>query len=138
MRLEHLNLVVRDLTQTLHFYQAAFPHWSIRGEGHATWHGTPRKWLHFGDDYNYLTLNDSGTGQMRDLATNNLGLAHFAFAVTNLSALIERLQAAGFSVDKSTNDVRHRSSVYYIDPTGYEVEFVEYYSDLPAQRNLYQ
>jgi hypothetical protein len=26
--------------------------------------------------------------------------------------------------------------VYFIDPNGFEVEFVEYLSDIPAQRNL--
>lgn len=137
MRLEHINLVVSDLAETLKFYQAAFPHWTIRGKGHAMWHGTPRNWLHFGDEYNYLTFNDSGTGTMRNLATNDLGMAHFAFEVNNLDALKGRLQAAGFEVDKSSKDVPYRSNIYYIDPTGYEVEFVEYHSDVPTERNIY-
>ncbi len=55
MRLEHLNLVVNDLDESLVFYKAAFPHWRVRGGGESVWHGTPRKWLHFGDDYHYLT-----------------------------------------------------------------------------------
>lgn len=138
MRIEHLNLVVTDLDATLRFYQAAFPHWSIRGRGESSWYGVPRQWLHFGDDKNYLTFNDAGTGTNRDLTTNALGLAHFAFETTNLDALAQRLAAAGFEVDKASHDVPYRKNNYFIDPNGFEVEFVEYLSDVPSERNLYQ
>lgn len=137
MKLEHLNLVVIDLEKTLTFYQAAFPHWTIRGEGQATWYGTPRNWLHFGDDYNYLTFNDGGTGVNRDLKSNSVGMAHFAFVTTNLQQVIERLKAAGFELAKYSDTDEYRKNGYFIDPDGYEVEFVEYFSDIPAQRNLY-
>jgi catechol 2,3-dioxygenase-like lactoylglutathione lyase family enzyme len=50
--------------------------------------------------------------------------------------VIERLAAAGFEIDKDGADDPHRRNVYFIDPNGIEVEFVEYSSDLPAQRNL--
>ena len=33
MRLEHVNLVVRDIERSLAFYKAACPHWNIRSEG---------------------------------------------------------------------------------------------------------
>ncbi|TLU66944.1 VOC family protein [Thalassotalea litorea] len=138
LTLEHLNLVVKDLPQTLAFYQAAFPHWHVRGEGEDTWHGTLRHWLHFGDDYQYLTFNDNGQGDNRDLTSNRLGLAHFAFVTSNLSALTSRLANAGFQVAKPGADNPFRKNVYFIDPSGYEVEFVEYLSDLPQQRNQYQ
>lgn len=135
--LEHLNLVVEDLPSTLAFYQAAFPHWSVRGGDNDTWYGTQRNWIHFGDDYQYLSFNDNGQGDNRDLTSSQLGLAHFAFVTTNLSALISRLGAAGFEVAKPGADDPFRRNVYFIDPSGYEVEFVEYLSDLPSERNRY-
>jgi len=138
MQLEHLNLVVKNLPDTLTFYQAAFPHWQVRGGGEALWYGKPRNWLHFGDDYQYLTFNDNGTGENRDLTGMSLGLCHFAFVTHNLAAVIQRLNRAGYVVDKSGDNLAHRHNVYFIDPNGYEVEFVEYRSDLPAQRNYYQ
>ena len=52
--LEHVNLVVKDIPAVLKFYEAAFPHWGIRDQGDSDWYGKPRKWLHFGDDYQYL------------------------------------------------------------------------------------
>ncbi|NMH58667.1 VOC family protein [Alteromonas ponticola] len=138
IKLEHLNLVVKDMDSTLRFYQAAFPHWRIRGEGEGEWYGTLRKWLHFGDDYTYLTFNDNGVGNNRNLQSNNMGLAHFAFVTDNIDAMIKRLQIAGFAVDKSGANASFRKNCYYIDPNGYEVEFVEYLSDLPQERNLYE
>jgi len=135
--LEHVNLVVSDIEQTLTFYRAAFPHWTVRGGGESEWSGKPRNWLHFGDDYQYLAFNDGGIDQNRDLAGHQIGLAHFAFVTSNINDVIERLATAGFSVDKVGPEDDFRRNIYFIDPNGYEVEFVQYNSDIPAQRNRY-
>lgn len=138
LQLEHINLVVNDIPETLKFYQAAFPHWRVREEGQGPWYGKPRRWLHFGDDYQYLTLNDNGEGEARDLAGHQPGLAHFGFVTHNLDALVDRLREAGFEISHDGADDPHRRNVYFIDPSGIEVEFVQYGSDLPFQRNLSQ
>ena len=135
LQLEHLNLVVSDIPAVLKFYRAAFPHWQVRQEGSSDWYGKPRKWLHFGDDYQYLTFNDNGVGDNRDLGGHQVGLAHFAFVTNNIDALIDRLGAAGFAVAKSGAEEPHRKNIYSNDPAGFEVEFVQYLSDLPQQRN---
>jgi predicted enzyme related to lactoylglutathione lyase len=138
LHLEHLNLVVSDLPATLKFYRAAFPHWRIRDEGESAWNGKPRKWLHFGDDYQYLAFGDNGVGGSRDLNGHQDGLAHFAFVTDDIDAVINRLSAAGFDVDKDGAEEPYRKNIYFIDPNGFEVEFVQYLSDLPEQRNLTQ
>lgn len=138
MRLEHLNLVVEDIPRALRFYQAALPHWRIRGEGRAPWNDRMRNWIHFGDDYQYITFNDNGEGGNRDLRQHKTGLAHFAFVVDNIQAITERLQHAGFEIAKNGGSHPFIHNAYFIDPDGFEVEFVEYKSDLPAERNLYQ
>jgi catechol 2,3-dioxygenase-like lactoylglutathione lyase family enzyme len=134
--LEHVNMVVTDIPAALTFYQAAFPHWHVRDQGESPWSGKPRKWLHFGDDYQYLTFNDNGEGDNRDLAGHQPGLAHFAFVTDNIDAVIERLAAAGFAAAKDGADEPYRRNIYFVDPAGFEVEFVQYLSDIPAQRNL--
>ena len=134
--LEHLNLVVNDIPAAQTFYQAAFPHWRVRDQGESDWYGKRRKWLHLGDDYQYLTFNDNGEGNNRDLAGHQSGLAHFAFVTGNIDAVIERLAAAGFPVDDDGADEPYRKNAYFIDPAGFEVEFVQYLSDIPEQRNL--
>ena len=135
MRLEHLNLVVKDISEALVFYKAVFPHWRIRSRGRADWYGVERKWVHFGDDHQYLTFNDDGVGDNRDLSGHQTGLAHFAYVTDNLQAVINRLKAAGFETAKPGAVNHFRKNVYFIDPDGFEVEFVEYLSDLPAERN---
>ena len=138
MHLEHVNLVVNDMDAMLKFYRAAFPHWRIRDQGDGDWYGKPRKWLHFGDDYHYLAFNDNGEGTNRELTGHSVGLAHFAYVTNDLTAVIARLTGAGFAIAKAGAEEPFRKNVYFIDPAGFEVEFVEYLSDLPAERNLNQ
>jgi catechol 2,3-dioxygenase-like lactoylglutathione lyase family enzyme len=135
MHLEHLNLVVKDIAESLTFYKAVFPHWHIRSRGQAEWYGIERNWVHFGDDYQYLTFNDDGSSENRDLTGHQTGLAHFAYVTENLQAVVDRLETAGFKVAKTGADNRFRKNVYFLDPDGFEVEFVEYLSDLPDHRN---
>ena len=136
LHLEHVNLTVADIPAMLKFYQAAFPHWKVRSEGNGEWYGKPRHWLHFGDDFQYIALSDNGEGENRDLEGHQVGLAHFAFVTDNIDAISGRLVDAGFPVAKGGATEPFRKNVYFIDPAGFEVEFVEYLSDLPAQRNL--
>ncbi len=138
LTLEHINLVVSDIEKTLTFYQAAFPHWTVRGGGASKWYGKPRNWIHFGDDYQYLAFNDDGVGNNRDLTGHQVGLAHFAFVTADIQSVIDRLAQAGFAIDKAGAEDEYRSNVYFIDPSGYEVEFVQYHNDIPALRNRYE
>lgn len=135
VNIEHVNLVVGDIDKALRFYRAAFPHWRVRAKGSDEWYGRPRRWLHFGDDYSYICLNDNGEGDNRNLAGHRRGLAHFAFAVQNLDALLRRLADAGFEPSHSGPPHPHRKNMYFIDADNFEIEFVEYQSDLPQQRN---
>ena len=133
--LEHVNLVVSDMSAMLKFYQTAFPHWKIRDEGDSEWYGKPRKWLHFGDEYQYIALSDNGEDENRNLEGHQVGLAHFAYVVENVDAITERLVNSGFEIAKDGIKNPYRRNVYFIDPAGFEVEFVEYLSDIPKQRN---
>lgn len=135
MRLEHLNLVVSDIKDSLRFYQAALPHWEIRSEGVSKWSGVARNWIHFGDDYQYIAFNDNGIGDNRDLSGHQVGLAHFCFVTNNIDAVIIRLKQAGFEIAKPGAINEFRKNAYFLDTNGYEVEFVEYLSDLPQERN---
>jgi len=133
--LEHINLVVSNIDHCLKFYAAAFPHWSIRADDGSDWYGKPRRWVHFGDDYQYIALSDNGEGKNRDLEGHSVGLAHFAFVVDNLDALIKRLTDSGFKISSDGSDNHYRNNIYFLDPAGFEVEFVQYLSDIPEDRN---
>ena len=133
--IEHINIVGKSIESSLAFYQAAFPHWRVRTEGEGNWYGKARRWVHFGDDYQYMAISDFGEGENRDLEGHTTGLAHFGFVVNNLGALIKRLNKAGYPINKQGDDTEFRKNIYFLDADGFEVEFIEYLSDLPHQRN---
>ncbi len=135
MHLEHINLVVKNLEQSLLFYKAAFPHWKIRSQGESSWYQYKRKWLHFGDDYQYIAFSDHGVGDNRDLKGNQVGLAHFAYVTHDITALEKRMLSAGFNCRIPITVDKFRQNTYYIDPDGFEIEFVQYTSDIPDERN---
>jgi catechol 2,3-dioxygenase-like lactoylglutathione lyase family enzyme len=135
IHLEHINLVVKDIPKTLIFYRAAFPHWRIRDKGQSEWYGKPCNWVHFGDDYQYIAMSDYGEGENRNLKGHQIGLAHFAFVTSNLDAMIERLKKVGFLFHSEGAEEPFRKNIYFLDPAGFEIEFVEYLSDLPSKRN---
>lgn len=135
IRIEHINIVVYNMEESLTFYQAAFPDWRIRDRGDGDWYGKPRQWLHFGDDFNYIAMNGPATGKPRDLTTLDVGLMHIGFEVKDLAALTERLQAAGYEIHSKGYPTEFRRNVYFVDPNGIEVEFTEYFSDQPSERN---
>ncbi|WP_166376401.1 VOC family protein [Pseudoalteromonas sp. Z9A4] len=135
MYLEHVNLVASDIDSMLKFYQAVFPHWSVRSEGRGDWHGKPRRWVHFGDDTHYIAISDHGEGENRNLSGHQIGFAHFAYVTNHLNEVVIRLNKAGFGISKQGSENPFRKNVYFIDPAGFEVEFVEYLSDIPSERN---
>lgn len=135
IKLEHVNLVVKNIPEMLKFYQAAFPHWYVRDEGKGEWAGKPRNWLHFGDEYQYLALSDHGEGKNRELAGHQVGLAHFAYVTHDIQGVTKRLTQAGFPIVNPGATEPYRKNVYFVDPSGFEVEFVEYLSDNPKLRN---
>ncbi len=135
IRFEHINIVVQDIEKSLAFYKAAFPEWRIRDSGQGEWSKKPRHWCHFGDDTTYIVLANNAETAPRDLAGHQAGLAHFAFEVTNLEALSARLQKSGFQPRIRGPKHPFRANIYFIDPDGLEIEFVEYSSDLASERN---
>jgi len=136
-RLEHANLVVKEIQPSLDFILTAFPEWKVRGEGQGQWAGQRRNWLHVGDDDYYLTLNDGAEGESRDLGGLTPGLAHLGFVVEDIEALMTRLTAKGYVIDILGRDHPHRKTVYYIDPNGFQFEFMQYLTDLAKLKNQY-
>ncbi|CAM2063740.1 VOC family protein [Sulfidibacter corallicola] len=137
IRFEHANLLVKDIDETLDFILTAFPEWRVRRRGRMNWRGTPRRWLHVGDDHTYITLNDPSEGENRDLSGHQPGLAHLGFVVDDLDAVVARLERKGFPIDIVGEAHPFRRSVYFLEPAGHQFEFVEYLSEDPAERNRY-
>ncbi len=127
-RLEHANITVRDIDETVRFLKTAFPEFTVRGEGVQD----GNRWLHIGTADTYVALNESTQDRSGEGPLNHLG-----FAVDDADAVTDRLRAAGFEEGFIVPDHRHRRRKYFLDSDGIEWEFVEYLSDDPAERNDY-
>jgi catechol 2,3-dioxygenase-like lactoylglutathione lyase family enzyme len=138
VRLEHANIAVGDIDEGVRFFRAAFPSFGIRGRGttdHGDWQS---EWVHVGTEETYVGLNaDSAPAGERAPGHRGYGVNHIGFVVGDAEAVYQRLSAAGYKEGFQPGEHPHRRRVYFLDSDGNEVEFVEYYSDDPAQRNSY-
>ena len=131
--LEHANISVKDLDGAIRFFQTAFPHFHVRGQGV----GNGRKWVHLGDEINYMALNSEGKEQGIHKNYDSSGINHLGFVVNDATGLAERLLAAGFERSYPEQLEEYRIREYFYDKDGNEFEFAEYLSEDPSERNAY-
>ncbi len=136
VRLEHANLIVRDIDAAVRFVTAAFPDFRVRREGMHQ----GRRWLHVGTDDTYLALNQATAepAEAWEPYSGKPGLNHLGYEVDDVEALRARLAQAGFEESTVPNSHPHRRRVYFYDADGNDWEFVQYFSDDPAERNDYE
>ncbi len=135
IRMEHANVSVRHFDESVRFLKAAFPDFNVRREGIHN----GRRWMHIGTDDTYLALNEA-TAEAAEAwipYAGKPGVNHLGFVVDDADAVRERLTAAGFKDSTYPNNHAHRKRVYFYDEDGNDWEFVEYFSDDPAERNDY-
>ena len=135
-RLEHANIIVRDIEGMLRFLQAAFPDFRTRARGRNK-DGT--HWVHVGTDETYVALNSSAPGEhpVREPYVGVPGTNHLGYVVADAAVVRTRLASAGYTESTPPNDHPHRVRVYFYDAEGNDWEFVQYFSDDPAERNDY-
>ena len=136
VRIDHANITVRDVDVMTAFLQTAFPDFRIRNEGRN--HG--RRWRHVGNDDTYLTLNEADNEPAEEWVpySGKPGLNHLGYEIDDAAALRARMTAAGYHDSTVPNSHPHRTRVYFHDPEGNDWEFVQYYSNDPAERNDYE
>lgn len=129
-QLEHANIRVRNIDETIKFLTTALPNFRVRGgnrEGSANW-------VHIGTDDTYLALNEDARQEIRQ----GPGLNHIGFVIDDAEALRNRLENAGYKEGYIPPEPHpHHKRTYFLDGNGMEWEFVQYYSDNPAERNDY-
>jgi catechol 2,3-dioxygenase-like lactoylglutathione lyase family enzyme len=136
VRMEHANLIVRDIDATIRFLQTAFPKFRLRHDGRDP---SGHRWVHVGTDDTYIALSQSTVEPAQHWRpyAGVPGVNHLAYEVDDVEALRARLQAAGYRDSTGANRHPYRKRIYFRDPDGNDWEFVQYLSDDPAQRNDY-
>jgi len=135
LHLEHVFITIRDAEATLAFYRKIFPGWVVRWEGHADDGG---RWVHFGpagpDQPGYLSLREKRDAAAPDEPYETLRIQHVGFAHPDVRTLEARLEKEGIHPDDRADDGLYRR-LYYTDPNGIEMEFVEELGAPPIHRN---
>lgn len=136
-KLEHANLVVRDIDATIRFLTTAFPQFTIRYDSAGA---EGERWVHIGTRDTYLSLTRATAEASEPWVpySGRAGVNHLGFEVDDVDALRARMQAAGYRDNTVPNGHPYRTRVYFHDPDGNDWEFVQYHSDDPAERNDYE
>lgn len=136
IRLEHANMNVRNIDDTVRFLIAALPEFQIRREGQ----NEGQRWMHIGTDDTYIALNESTDEPTEKWVpyAGKPGINHLGYEVDDVDAVRARLSGAGFRDSTYPNNHPHRKRVYFYDADGNDWEFVQYLSDDPKERNDYE
>jgi len=132
--LEHANITVNDIKESVAFFQTAFPHFKIRGGDVEL-----KDWLHLGDDYTYVAIQQAveDLGNTYTKNYDKIGINHIAFVVSNIEEVSKRLENSGYkrSYEKAIEKFRIRD--YFFDSDGNEFEFIEYLTTNVLERNSF-
>ncbi|NQT87087.1 VOC family protein [bacterium] len=130
---EHANVSVTDLDKAVRFFTTAMPEFRVR---HDSGPG-PRRWVHLGTDSTYMSINQMEPPAEGTFDRHRPGYNHVGFGVADADALRARMLEAGYKEGFVPEPHPHRKRVYFIDDDGMEYEFIQYYSDIAAERNDY-
>ncbi len=122
LRLEHVNVTVRDPERTAGLLQALFG-WRIRWQGPGRDGG---RTIHIGMDDHYLALfTQPGVAYTEEDFAKGRPLNHIGVEVEDIEAAEARVRAAGV-VPFNHADYAPGRRFYFLDPDGIEYEVVSY------------
>jgi len=115
--IDHVNMKVKDLAQSVKFYKNLFG-FEIKQEENANKLDAPSKII--GNDTIKLCMYE-----VPDMSPEG-GIAHFGFNIDNFNDTIEKCKELGVEVlYGGIVDWEKSKSVYIVDPSGYEIELGE-------------
>jgi len=137
--LEHANITVPDIDAAISFLMVIDPTFKVRHD--ETPEGSYR-WVHIGTEQHYIALEEphleATTPESASPAYINYGVNHLAWVDDDIDAVIKRLEERGYKKSIPVKPEPYRKRAYYYDSAGFEWEFVNYLSDKPEERNLYE
>ncbi len=127
-QLDHLNLSVRSLPETISWYRDLFG-FDVVERGTSS--GIPFAVLRAGDAM--LCIYEHGSRRSAvDRSETVHGINHFALRITDPTAFLDAVDRLGIEYDYGDGaiDYPHSTSWYVRDPSGYQIEVVAWNDDV--------
>jgi predicted enzyme related to lactoylglutathione lyase len=139
--LEHCNLTVSDLDGALDFFLKVFPEFKLRKKGNLVdempdGQTMTTPWAHVGTEISYLALQGPPHGMSFQPPVNTY-FNHMGFVVEDIEQTLTRVKSAGYERVRVDYTHPHRKRAYAWVFDDNVLEFVEYSSERPEERNDY-
>ncbi len=137
-RIEHVNITVPDIDAAISFLKIVAPDFEVRKDNKSS---DSYRWAHIGNERYYFALQEAhldAAPQKQHQTYKNYGINHVALIVSNIQEIEEKLMAGGYQRGIETPVEKYRKRAYYFDKAGFEWELVEYLSEKPSEKYLYE
>ena len=137
-KIEHLNITVPDIDEAIKFIQIVAPDFKVRKDVKSP---NSYRWAHIGNDEYYFALQEAHLGSETEnpkKTYKNYGVNHIAIVVDDLSRVESNLVKYGYKRSIETPVEKHRKRLYFFDNFGFEWELIEYSSEDPDEKFLYE
>ncbi|OAN14114.1 lactoylglutathione lyase [Photobacterium jeanii] len=133
---EHANITIKDINQTIRFITTAIPEFQVRHQGETEHY----RWCHVGTEHSYLALQEVVARDSTDRQPYvDVGINHIGLVIDDVDAAKSRLLAAGYRENPMAATAHPwRKRIYFFDSSDVEWEFIEYLTDDAAKKNDYQ
>lgn len=137
-QIEHLNITVPNIDEAIKFIQIVAPDFKVRKDEKPL---SSHRWAHIGNDEYYFALQEPHIGSEAERPRKtykNYGVNHIALVVDDISKIENELVKAGYKRSIETPTEKYRKRLYFFDNFGFEWELVEYTSENPSEKYLYE
>ena len=137
-QIEHLNITVPNIDEAIKFIQIVAPDFKVRKDEKPL---SSYRWAHIGNDEYYFALQEPHIGSEAEeprKTYKNYGVNHIALVVDDISKIENKLVKAGYKRSIETPTEKYRKRLYFFDNFGFEWELVEYTSENPSEKYLYE
>lgn len=138
---EHCNLTVSNLDHAVEFFGKVLTGYKVRHEGvieDKTEDGgvVRTRWVHIGTDETYLALQAT-PDEMPFERNKYTYFNHMGFIVGDIEETLKHAESMGYTQVRKDYTHPHRKRAYLWVFDGNVLEFLEYHSDKPEERNAY-
>lgn len=136
--IEHVNMTVPDIDEAIRFLKIVAPDFDVRKDEKPS---NSYRWAHIGNKKYYIALQEphlDADPKKRLQAYKNYGINHVALVVSNLEVIEEKLLDSGYRRGIETPVEKHRKRAYFYVNGDFEWELVEYLSEKPSEKYLYE